>query len=82
MSCFCQEGNLLFEHALLSFLDYYKKSKMNVSKYKFNGSGKCSSSRGIEEVCSVLNLNWDCKNHLKSLKLLHQYEECQWMRKN
>ena len=48
---------------------------MSVSKCKFNGSGKCGSSRGIEEVYSVLNVDRDCKNHLKSLKLLHQYEE-------
>ena len=48
---------------------------MNTSKCKFNDSGKCGSSRGIEEVYSVLNLDRDCKNHLKSLKLLYQYEE-------
>ena len=48
---------------------------MSVSKCKFNGSGKCGSSRGIEEVYSVLNVDRDRKNHLKSLKLLHQYEE-------
>ena len=48
---------------------------MNISKCKFNGSGKCGSSRGIKDVYSVLNRDQVCKNHLKSLKLLHQYEE-------
>ena len=74
MSWFCQKGNF-FEHVLLSYLDYYKKSKMNVSKCKSNGSGKCGSSWGIEEVYSVLNLHWDCKNH-KIWKVWN------WMRKN
>ena len=49
---------------------------MNVSKFEFNGSGKCGSSRGIEKFIQYLTyLDQDCKNHLKSLKLLHQFEE-------
>ena len=49
---------------------------MNVSKFEFNGSGKCGSSRGIEKFIQYLTyLDQDCENHLKSLKLLHQFEE-------